>query len=1251
MQWIDEKALETWAARLDARDKVMAMLADLIRMTIDDASRFRFPSGDVGQLRGWDGDLETKEAKGFVPEGKSKWEFGTGPGEAKATKDYNKRTEQTADAVLAENTLILVNLESWDTPRKKITDWEDDRRQEGKWKDVKYLDGVSIVQWLKNHPAVAARYARDVLENAPQNGALSTDEYWEEFSTQFKPAVTEKLVIADREREADEIIAKLSGPADSFMLGAETSEEVVAFAVAAIRSAPLDVRNSLECRTLIVRTQAAARFFELQKGLVFIATGDAESLAGVLGKNCPTLSVATGAQAKRGAVLKRPTAPGMVDGFIGMGLSHEEGYELAHRCGRSLTILKRLRPNTPPANPVWVQQVFALKPAFLAGGWSSDLEMDCNILHELGDYASYAALESTLMPTLSLPDRPIDKEADVWQVRAPVDAFFFYGSQLTDADLTRLKNAIVKVFGKQPEQPSREQKFNLANAAPTDYSHWLRDGLALTLLIIASMHDVANLHVKGKTPQQYVDDVIQTLPEWGKSHHSLVRLGGQTATLAEASPNPFLQALESMLEGSPEQVAEIFATDSDPLFRRPSPHANFLWALETIAWDPRHLNRAAIILAKLAELDPDPDSNFSNRPINSLRSIFLGWSPNTYAPQPQRIACIDAILKNCPHIGWQLLKMLLPRYHDSNSRTHGTLLRDFSPEKPEVITFGSVWDFENAIVDRVLAAASDDEARLSVFIEALGMMQAQNQAKVLARMDSYLSDNQTAEGLKIWHDLKDELSRNEYFGDSDWALKNESLADLKNLVERYRPSDPLISDRHAFDDWMPHVGKYDPTSQSADDPAVLRAEALQRVLDRDDVAGILRLAKIVKMPDLVGQTVDQLSITIDQMRELMKGAMDHAAPQSLAHYVSAAGCAKFGSQWIEIFSDLVLTQVSDDAVKARLLLGWPATWATWSYVHGLNSDVIEHYWRNLGRLPIQSSMDEFLFAIDQLRSFGRHIDVLTFLHNRRKEISSELLLDLLSKGSAQLHEGVQRYGNMVAFYVAETLKELRTRSDVNKLDIAQMEYAYLPLLRHDRESLTSFALLSSDPQMFVDLLSTIYRGKDVPSDDVVTEETKALATRSYSLLSAFKTVPGSHGENIHFQELSDWVDQVRVLAAKKGIRDITDQRIGYLLAHAPDSANQQFWPPVAVCELIENVASLQVERGFAIECFNKRGVFSKAINEGGEQERDFVSRYKAWSVATVSYPRTSALLIRIADHWSEHADDEDTRAEQGKMKR
>src|SRR4051794_33268634 len=118
MQWLDENHLATWAQRKDARTRLADMVSDLIRASITDASRFRFPGGDAGEVRGWDGDLETVESSGVVPEGKSKWEFGTGAGAKKATDDYEKRTGKTPPEVMAENTLVLVNLEKWDTPRE-----------------------------------------------------------------------------------------------------------------------------------------------------------------------------------------------------------------------------------------------------------------------------------------------------------------------------------------------------------------------------------------------------------------------------------------------------------------------------------------------------------------------------------------------------------------------------------------------------------------------------------------------------------------------------------------------------------------------------------------------------------------------------------------------------------------------------------------------------------------------------------------------------------------------------------------------------------------------------------------------------------------------------------------------------------------------------------------------------------------------------------------------------------------------------
>lgn len=1249
MRWIDKKDLEKWAKRLDARALMADLVADLIRATIPDASRFRFPGGDAGQLRGWDGDLETAEAVSYVPARKSKWEFGVGAGLAKATADYNKRTEKTSLQVMNENSLVLVNLECWDTPRELLTQWEDERKAEGKWVDVKYIDGIQLVHWLDMHPAVAARYARDVLSNAPQEGALSTDEYWDEYSLQFKPRLTEQLIVGDRKAVADELLVKLAGPAQSVMLGAETSEEVIAFAVAAIRSAEPQTRRALENKTLIVRTEPAARFLSQHAGLVFITTDDAEKLTGVLAQKGVTLSAAIGFQARKHPMLKPQTASSMADGFVTMGIDRDEGYELAQRCGRNLTVLKRLRPSGRAPEPEWLPQAAALKPAFMAGGWSSNVKLDCEVLRELSGAATYANFEGILFPTLALADRPIDRVSDVWQVRAPVDAFHFYGELIGDGDLARLRAAVLKVFSHIVEGPSRDQAFSLNYVAPEDYSKWLRDGLALTLLLVAALHGVGGLQMNGTTPQQYVDDIITALPEWGKNHRVLIGLGDQTAHIAEAAPSPFLTALESMLEGNPAQLSRIFAPEDTSFFGRTSPHVAVLWALEVLAWDPKHLNRSSLVLAKLAMLDPTPDSNFVNRPINSLRSILLSWAPNTYATSTQRLACLDVILAKVPEIGWQLLDKLLPKSHDTSSPTQKPRLRDVAPRALEVLTFGMVWDYQNAIVSRAVDRAIGNEERVIALVKAFGAFRPEGRAKVVELVDQHLRTHQSNSGNEVWFETKSELARHEYF-DAEWAIPELERAEIRALLERHRPTDPLAADRELFDDWMPHIGRYDPDAVDLDQVNRLRAEVLNRTLTREGVAGLVRLFHAVKLPNLVGPTMHYAVLSEDRLIELLEGFTTGDVPTDLAFYASAIGAERYGEDWRRAFTSKVLPRLATEETVAQLLVGWPLDQSTWSYVQGLGDHINEQYWRQVQLLPVRGTTEELIFAVERLQHHGRSIEAIGLLHLRVKDLPSPLLVSLLEQAILQVNEGVKRMGTMLPYYIGRALEVLRKRGDVPELQIAKIEYAYLPVLSNEREPLTIVDLLSKDAELFVDVLSHVFRGRSAPADEDPSTEARAKARVSYQLLSAMKTVPGQSGAKIDSKVLTEWVHLARQTAKGKDLAEIADQYIGHVFAHAVQDAAEDFWPPAPVCTVIESVASVELEKGFRIECFNKRGVHGKAMHEGGIQERALAAQYQAWAEKTPQFPRTSALLNDIAEMWFRDADNEDVRSEKEMLK-
>jgi alpha/beta superfamily hydrolase len=84
--------------------------------------------------------------------------------------------------------------------------------------------------------------------------------------------------------------------------------------------------------------------------------------------------------------------------------------------------------------------------------------------------------------------------------------------------------------------------------------------------------------------------------------------------------------------------------------------------------------------------------------------------------------------------------------------------------------------------------------------------------------------------------------------------------------------------------------------------------------------------------------------------------------------------------------------------------------------------------------------------------------------------------------------------------------------------------------------------------------------------------------------------------------------------------------------------------------VIETLASAQVERGISIERFNMRGVFGKAIGEGGDQERALAKQTREWAEASAGSVRTRAMLEHIAQSWDRDAERSDTETQQNALR-
>lgn len=154
-----------------------------------------------------------------------------------------------------------------------------------------------------------------------------------------------------------------------------------------------------------------------------------------------------------------------------------------------------------------------------------------------------------------------------------------------------------------------------------------------------------------------------------------------------------------------------------------------------------------------------------------------------------------------------------------------------------------------------------------------------------------------------------------------------------------------------------------------------------------------------------------------------------------------------------------------------------------------------------------------------------------------------------------------------------------------------------------------------------------------------------MATAAYELLNGLNVLPGQVDDGVDFATLKAWTDEVRQRAAQADRSAIADDRIGQLLAHAPADPDDQTWPHKAVRQLVEELSSDKVEHAVRIERLNMRGVYSKAMGEGGRQERALADQAKAWARAIPEFPRTANMLSAIAEMWLREGEAADARAQ------
>ncbi|XOZ34407.1 hypothetical protein ACMDCT_04040 [Halomonadaceae bacterium KBTZ08] len=1201
--------------------------------------------------------VNAEEGTEHIPAGQSVWEFGTNKRiKSKANGDYSKRTADPGDIVPGETTFVFVTSRRWPLGKKP---WGDAKRAEGTWKDVRVLDADDLESMLEQAPAIA-------LWLAEQMGKItgsfqSLEEYWEDWSSETTPAISTDLVVAGREENSEELVqwaAETSPPKRA--VHAHTPDEAIAFLAAALYKAESAAAEATLARTIIVKDESAFQAVKRWKSPLIIIPNseEIENPTAAVSKGHHVL-VPLGYTAGRRdemTTLVRPTRHAFAEALQELGFEEAEAEALAVRTGCTLSAYRRHCGAFDRPDWATPERLRLLIPAFLAGAWVDDHRG--GVANEsAGDRDVIAALagqpfhdyRAALTELTTLPDAPVMRVKGYWRITAPVDALHLLAPYLTDEHLSTLREKAFDLLSQRDpalDLPPGERYMAQIRGKVLGHSGALREGILGTFALLAHFTEgLETLHTSTR-PQDVGFHLVRDLLS-GAPAERWLSLAGNLDDLAEVSPKAFLSAIEESLAHEIPSVMALFEEEGD-VFTSGCRHANLLWGLESLAWEPRLLPRACLVLAGLAARDPG--GRWANRPSGSLRDIFLPWRPATFASLDDRIAALDAVLAAQPEVGWSLLVSLAPKHHDVTS---GTRHPHWLPVAGVAQRPKTVLDLQRntqPILDRIETQIGTDAGRWGDLFDAnLSALSPEYRRRLLhtlidrVRNDQICGDREALwTKIRRYHyilSLRDETSSDE----------TEPLVELEALLS---PDEPMARHRWLFENaWVDIPGTRRTEQEIAD---TRRSEALDDIVTAYGLDGVI---------DFVEKVGDPVQVAFAAAKRADVDALDELVQQQAARKPSDAFCS-FLAVYVSVrHSELGWTSTKKFLAQAKadgwptesvlsVFLGLPVTQETWEQIEEGWEPIANAYWKRVNLWLIDRKDSVFYEkAMVKALDVGRAADVIEAIGGFGSSISvsTPLICDAL-RNLATEAQSEERPARNLGHSIVELFKALDERDDISDSEIAALEFPFCKAFEHtDRPEMACHRLLADSPSHFTTLIKWLYKRDDGQEDEnAAVEELRNAAEFSWTVLHSWRLIPGRMADGtIDEAELLRWIQEARELCREAHRLTCAHRRIGELLAHAPADENG-VWPCLPVRNTVESIADADILRGLHTGVVNRRGVTTRSPYEGGQQERELAAKYRSWADAQrARWPAVATELDDVAEHYEReanmHDDDVDRR--------
>lgn len=1224
MKFITSTDLKLWAGTKECEQLLPELIRKLIYATVhtDSIDKSRFPSGNVVFLPGWDGILDCKEKIDQVPAGISLWECGaTRDVKGKIDDDFNKRDSNPSGYDKSKATFVFVTPRIWEGAESWL-------QTHGKgWGKLMVYTAVELESWIERTPSVGMWLA-ELLRKLPSGGIYTPETYWNRWAQGDNYKLSYDIVLHGRESISNELIETCKS-SKSIFLQALTQDECIAFAIATLATNQ-DATELLD-RTIIVTDSNAYEDLVAHYDNLVIITPIAEGVH-YSSKQGHSIIVATTPEAQISQANKLPIIKkkGFVSSLVGMGMDEAKAEKIATDTARDINVLRR-RLEITVTKPRWSDSINELLPAILVGRWIENCDGDKEILESLSGI-KYEEYEAGLIKHLAAEATPLFKIANIWRLISSYDAieYLVNSSVLTSSVLAKFRAICLELI--QDEDPKAVDDLNndeiYFRKHNQKYSNTIKKGVFQNLCLFSVLGESNNEELV-----QWVDETVRLLlKDWTLNRFLSNR--DYLVFLAEASPRSYLTFIERL---SDEITEEVFKPRKQTLSLSGWNvyYSELLWSLEMLSWEESYLKRTTSQIIRFSRIKNE--SNYANRPSGTLNNIYRFYHPQTYVLYNDRIAILKSLSSNNKDVVFLLClemckslfaNVLMPNNH-YKWRLFGKLV--FST-KCNVPTLSEL----SEVVDLMLSCCNFTAESVA---ELVSLSSNKTLAGVRSRILDSIKSNKLKVGdkQKVIDALREVITHHIQCEGADWAMNAEELIPYQNFFEEINHKDILIKNAWLFNDHyiqLPRKQDYN-TRRMHEEQEGLRCNAIQEIVKEKGKDALWELVRLVKCPESMATSI--VSIWGDSLNDdiCYKFKSNEISEIFIREYLTVL-CRKD----ILSYQKWADSLVSKDSEMQIVLYGPGYINELADVAERLGVDVKRNYWEKV-QVGFWTKEDT-IRVIGELANVGRYAEAIEIISSNRKEcdILDEEIVQILYR---YIVEGSYEKKRCDMYHITSILGKLDESENPLVIDrLVFIEFALFRHLEHQMD-ITNLCLkkeLSNKPELMIQIVELAYPPDDGNIEELegsAPENRRLLAECAYHIIHLGHNLISFNSKEGEFEgdRMTYYIKELYRLAEERKRLKVINYVVGEILGDIP---RDEKYPPIALCQLVEDLHNDVVDEVIYARIYNSRGVTCRAYNEGGDQERYIVAKFEKFKERTrTRYPRISEIFNRLIKAYKNEA--------------